>query len=141
MALISCMRLHQELKKKTKRMKKQEKQNINSKGRKEPLKKNRPKMTWTSQISPLVFRFNMWGTLSITNGNTDWECPLFDLSEINASSVPHMAQGHGCTPQSYSNSGDEKQWVCPETKCTGKNLAGKWSITGVFQVGVKMIEK
>lgn len=29
-----------------------------------------------------------------------------------------------------ANSGDEKQWVCTETKCTGEKLDRKWSITG-----------
>lgn len=29
-----------------------------------------------------------------------------------------------------ANSGDEKQWVCTETKCTGEKLDRKWSIAG-----------
>lgn len=46
MALISCTRHHQELKKKVKRKKKQKgKLNTNLNGRKEPLEKNMPKMT------------------------------------------------------------------------------------------------
>jgi len=39
-----------------------------------------------------------------------------------------------------ANSGDEKQWVCTETKCTGEKLDRKWSITGndLFTSKLKM---